>query len=138
VRREPARNILIVHRLVQAVVKDTLSKARQQEYIGLVIRVLSTVFPSAEFSNWPQCQRYLPQAQACAKLIQQQNVLLPEASQFLYRAGAYLYERGLYEQAEALIIQASTLQETLFGTDHPEIVPILNALAGVYHKQGRY
>ncbi len=138
VRREPARNILIVHRLVQTVVKDTLSKERQQDYVEQVVRVINTVFPSAEFSNWTLCQRYLPQAQACAKLIQQQNVLLPEASQLLYRMGTYLYQRGLYEQAATLLIQASTLEETLFGADHHGIVPILNALAGAYHKQGKY
>ena len=35
-------------------------------------------------------------------------------------------------------MQASAMKETLFGTDSPEIVPILNALARVYNKQGRY
>jgi tetratricopeptide (TPR) repeat protein len=138
VRREPARNILIVHRLVQAVVKDTLSQERQQEYVEQVVRVINTVFPFAEFSNWTQCQRYLPQAQACARLIQQQNILLPEAPQLLGRVGKYLYQRGLYDQAEVLLIQASAIQETLFGADHYEIVPVLNALAMVYQKQGRY
>jgi tetratricopeptide (TPR) repeat protein len=138
VRRESARNILIVHRLVQTVVKDTLSKERQQEYVEQVVRVINTVFPAAEFSNWTLCQRYLPQAQTCAKLIQQQNVLLPEASQLIYRVGIYLYQRGLYEQAEALLIQASAMKETLFGAEYHEIVPILNALARVYNKQGRY
>jgi tetratricopeptide (TPR) repeat protein len=138
VRREPTRNILIMHRLVQGVVKDTLNQDKQQEYVEQIVRLINTVFPSAEFSNWLECQRYLPQAQACAKLIQQQSVLLPEASQLLYRVGTYLYQRGLYDQAEVILLQASALQEALFGTNHHEIVPILNELAGVYHKQGRY
>ena len=73
IQRKSDQNILIVHRLVQAVVKDTMSEERQREYMEQIVRVINTVFPSAEFSNWPLCQRYLLQAQTVAKLIEQGN-----------------------------------------------------------------
>ncbi|TMC19056.1 MAG: TIR domain-containing protein [Chloroflexi bacterium] len=91
IRRKSDQNMLIVHRLVQAVIKDTLSEEQQCEYIEKIVHVIDAVFPSAEFSNWSRCQRYLLQAQTCAKLIQEKRLLLAEASQLLYRVGVYLY-----------------------------------------------
>jgi tetratricopeptide (TPR) repeat protein len=138
VRRKSDQNMLILHRLVQVVAKDSMSKDKQREYREQIVRVIDTVFPSPDFPNWSLCQRYLLQAQACAKLIQQQNVLLSEASRLLCRVGIYLSERGLYDEAEVLLTQALTIEETLFGAEHPEVPPVLNALAGVYHDKGRY
>jgi tetratricopeptide (TPR) repeat protein len=138
IQRESDQKILIVHRLVQEVVKGAMSEIQQQEYVEQTVRVIATAFPHVEFPNWPLCQRYLPQAQACAKLIQQRSVLLPEASQLLYRVGVYLTKRGLYKEAETLLIQASAIEETLLGTDHLRILPVLNALASVYYKNGKY
>lgn len=138
IQRESNRSILIVHRLIQAVVRSSINEERQRTYLEQVVRVIDTIFPEPEFSNWQLCQRYLPQAQACAKLIQQRTVLLPEAYAFLLRAGTYLSERGLYDEAEALLGQARTIGETLFGIDDVRVIPILNALATVYYKKGKY
>jgi tetratricopeptide (TPR) repeat protein len=138
IQRDSDRNALVIHRLVQAVVKGAMSEEQQQEYAEQVVRVLDAVFPSADLFNWSLCQRYLPQAQACARLIQQRNILLPEASQLLYRVGMCLSERGLYDEAEVLFRQASAIGESLFGTDYPGILAILNALANVYYKKGKY
>ncbi len=138
IQRKSDQNILTVHRLVQAVIKSSLSEEQQQEHIERLTRIMSMIFPVSDFSNWAQCQRYLPQAQACAKLIQHRKLLLPEAAQLLYRIGTYLTERGLYDEAEALLLQASTIEETLFGPDHSGIIPLLNALAKIYYVKGKY
>ena len=138
IQRKSDQNILIVHRLVQAVVKDTMNEERQREYLEQIVRAINTVFPSTEFSTWALCQRYLLQAQTIAKLIEQEHVLLSEASQLLCRVGEYLHLRGLYDEAERLLTQASVIEETLVGTDHPTLIPILNTLARVYYLQGRY
>ena len=138
IKRESAQNMLIIHRLVQEVAKGVLNEGQQREYRGRVVRLIEAVFPSPNFSNWTVCQRYLPQAQACAKLVQERNILLTEASQFFCRVGEYLTKRGLYDEAEELLSKALAIEETLSGTDHPTIPPVLNALATVYHKRGKY
>ncbi len=138
IQRKSDQHILTIHRLVQMVIKSTLSEERQRDQIARLTRVMSTIFPPAEFANWALCQRYLPQAQACARLIQQQHILLPEAAQLLYRIGTYLIERGLYNQAEELLTQAMTIETTLFGPDHTGLLPISNALAQTYYIQGKY
>src|SRR5262249_7840487 len=133
IQRKSDQNILIVHRLVQVVVKDTMSKERQRGYLEQIVHVINTVSPSTEFSTWTLCQRYLLQAQTLAKLIEQENVHLSEAAQFLCRVGGYLHQRGLYDEAEKLLLQASTMAETLVGVDDPTHIPILNTLARVYY-----
>lgn len=138
IQREPTRAILIVHRLVQIIIKGMMSEERQKEFVECIVRVIDTVFPVPELANWTRCQKYLPQAQVCAGLVKQYQVLLPEAAQFLCRVGIYLSERGLYDEAEALLVQAGDLTESLFGKDHPDNLPILNALANVFYKKGKY
>jgi tetratricopeptide (TPR) repeat protein len=138
VRRKSDQNILIVHRLVQAVIKEEMSDDKRHDYSKLVVHAINAAFPTPKLSNWAQCQKYLSQAQACAKLIQQENILLPEAAQLFYRMGRYLYQRGVYHEAEALLLHTLTMEEALFGTDHPDLIPTLNMLARIQYEQGKY
>ena len=138
IQRKSDQNILIIHRLVQIVVKDGMSEERQREYVEQIVRVINTVFPSTEFSTWTLCQSYLLQAEMVAKLIEQENTLLSEAAQLLCRVGNYLQQRALYDEAERLLLQASVMAEALVGLDHPTLIPILNTLARIYYLKGRY
>lgn len=138
IQRKSDQNILIVHRLVQAVVKDAMSEEQQRAYVEQVVRVMNMVFPSGEFSTWPQRQRYLLQAQTVAKLIEQQNLRLSEAAQFLCHLGGYLHLRSLYNEAESVLLLASVIEEALSGEDSLTFIIILNTLAKVYYLQGRY
>jgi tetratricopeptide (TPR) repeat protein len=138
IQRKSDQNILIVHRLVQAVVRDGMSEERQRAYVEQVARVMNTVFPWPHFPTWAQCQRYLLQAQTVAKLIEQRNVRFAEAAQLLLRMGEYLIQRGMYHEAEGVLLQAKALEETLVDVDHPILIRILNTLPWVYHFQGRY
>lgn len=138
IQREPHQRILIVHRLVQAVARDTISQERQQQYVQDVISVIKAVFPVPDFPHWSACQRYLQQAQSGAKLIIQQDIETSEAKQLCSLVGTYLYRRGVYSEAEALLLRASVIAETLLGSDHFDMVPVLNVLAKVYYEQGKY
>src|SRR5262249_34938833 len=53
IQRKSDQNILIVHRLVQTVVKDTMSEERQHAYVEQVVRVMNAVFPPPHFPTWP-------------------------------------------------------------------------------------
>jgi tetratricopeptide (TPR) repeat protein len=138
IQRKSDQNILIVHRLVQAVAKESMSEERQRLYVEQVVHVMNTVFPSTHFPTWPQCQRYLLQAQTVAKLIEQWNVYPTETDQLLRRIGEYLLQRGLYYEGERVLLQASVMGEAFAGVDHPTLIPILDTLARSYILQGRY
>lgn len=138
VQREPSRTVLLVHRLVQVVARGMMSGEEQREHVEQTVRLLNATFPLSDLVHWPRCQRYLPQVRVCAQLLQHYRTLLPEAVQLLLRAGKYLLERGLYDEAETFLTQARAIEEGLAGQQGRESAPLLNALAQVYYKKGKY
>ena len=66
------------------------------------VRAVNRTFPYVEFSTWSLCERLLPQANACAELINQWGFEFPEAARLLNQVGFYLYERGRYTDVELL------------------------------------
>ena len=91
-----------MHRLVQAVLKDTMSETERDDWAQRTIYAVNAAFPEVEFTLWQQCERCLPHALACAELIEQGKPALLEAASLLYRVGWYLDDRGRYSQAVSL------------------------------------
>ncbi|MBV9689626.1 MAG: tetratricopeptide repeat protein [Ktedonobacteraceae bacterium] len=138
VGRDAGSNTLSVHRLVQAVLKDAMSKQTYQQWAERAVGAVDAAFPEVEFRNWPQCERCLPHAQTCAALIEQEHMIFLEAAGLLNETGRYLYERGLYVQAEPLYQRALRICEHQLGPDHPATALSLNNLVTLYHVQGQY
>jgi tetratricopeptide (TPR) repeat protein len=128
---------LEIHRLVQAVLKQGMDEATQRSWAERVIRAVNPAFPLGEFSNWAGCERLLPQAHACAELINQWGFEFLEAALLLNNAGLYLWNRGRYTDAESLYERALTIFEKALGPQHPDIAKHLNYLAVLYGRQGR-
>jgi tetratricopeptide (TPR) repeat protein len=55
----------------------------------------------------------------------------------LFHRAEQAYAKGRYAEAEPLYKEALTMEERGLGPDRPEIIPVLNALADLYHVQGR-
>jgi tetratricopeptide (TPR) repeat protein len=138
VRREPSRTVLLVHRLIQVVARGMLSTEQQHEYVAQVVCMVDAVFPPSELANWARCQRYLPQARVCAERLKQFSLPLPEAVQLLHRVGVYLSARGLYDEAETFLTQARAIEKDLLKQEDRASPVLLNALANVLYKQGKY
>ncbi len=138
IRRNPESKTLTIHRLVQAVKKDSMDANAQRQCAERVVRAVSRVFPDAEFSTWPLCQRYLAQAQACALLIKQWGMKFAEATRLLDRVGRYLYQRASYAEAELFYQQALEIHEQQPGPEHPDVATTLSNLASLYWDQSKY
>jgi tetratricopeptide (TPR) repeat protein len=126
-----------VHRLVQAVVSAEMEPETRRLWAERAVRAVNRAFPHVEFSTWPLCERLLPQAQACAELINLWGFEFPEAAWLLNQAGFYLYKRGRYVEAEQLYRQGLTIYEVLPGPKR-DLAKSLNNLARLYRAQGRY
>jgi TIR domain/NB-ARC domain len=74
VRRNPATKTLSIHRLVQAVLRETLPIEASKEWATRVIYTVNAVFPSVDFRTWQLCQRYLPHAQISREYIENTNL----------------------------------------------------------------
>lgn len=101
VQRQRETQTFSLHCLVQAALLGRMSEQEQAKLQQRVLSILNTVFPSATYNNWKQCERFLPHILACAKTVPEspQNQLLAEVQR---KAAAYLREREQYGQAEPL------------------------------------
>jgi len=141
VKRLSEDHLLSIHRLVQIVQIDRTTRQEQRQWAERLVRAVNAVFPHKPddvVTAWPLCQRYLEQAQACDTLIQEHQLLLPEAANLLERTGTYLQARALYTLAEPLHQRALTIREQLLGPEHPQVADSLHELARLYYQQGKY
>lgn len=139
VQRDPEARLLRIHRLVQAVLKDTLEMEGQRQWAERAVRATNMVFPeTVEMTTWPRCLRFLSQAQGCSTMIQEYAFAFTDAAALLFRVACYLQDHALYEQAEPLYQRALHIQEHTLGSEHPETARSLQGLAALYRSQGKY
>src|SRR6266566_908970 len=138
VQRDPESSTLSIHRLVQEVLKDQMDEETQRLWAERAVRAVSSVFPSPEYTNWDDCRRYLPHAQACSALIEQWELLFTEAAGLLNCVGYYLWQRGEYEQVEQLHQRALAIREEVLGSEHGDTAIRLNNLATLYDDLRKY
>jgi tetratricopeptide (TPR) repeat protein len=93
--------------------------------------------PLDEPAPWPRSQQYLPHAIVCEELIKQWDITLDEASTLLNNARVYLRACGQYQEAAPLSEHALSIQEKMYGHDHPSTNSLLNNLALLYNDQGK-
>lgn len=138
IKRNSEIKVLSIHRLVQTVLKNAMSKEMQKEWAERTVRAVNKTFPEAEFENLPRCQQYLPHAQVCAELIRQWGMKFAEAARLLHCSGRYLHKRGRYGEAEPLLQQAFNIRENMLEAIHPDLAQSLNDLGALYCDQARY
>jgi tetratricopeptide (TPR) repeat protein len=136
ITRDPDAHTLTLHRVTQAVLQDELDEDGQRRWAERAVRVVNRGFPAVEFSNWPQCERLLPQAQAAAKWIARWDFAFVEGGRLLNNAAYYLHERGRFAEAEPFQQRALAILERALSPDHPAFATSLNNLAALYHAQG--
>jgi tetratricopeptide (TPR) repeat protein len=137
-RRDPDARTLGIHRLVHEVIQDGFTEEQKRQWAERAVRAVNGAFPFVEFANWAQCERLVPQALACASLIEAYGFEFKEAARLLNAVGYYLGERARFSDAEPLYQQALAIREKVPGPGHPDVATSLNNLADLYYKQGKY
>ncbi len=137
VRRNPDHT-LSIHRLVQVVLKRSMNKSVQRRWAERAVRAVYQAFPEVDYGNWLRCQEYIPQVLTCNALIEQWDMVMPEAAQLLNDAGYYLKVSAQYELAEPFLQRALAIRERVLGAEDPDTASSLNNLAGLYKDQGKY
>jgi tetratricopeptide (TPR) repeat protein/transcriptional regulator with XRE-family HTH domain len=129
---------LRVHRLVQAVVRESLSEDQRQRWLAAGIRLLRCRFPADVEApdRWPLCARLLPHAQVVARLAADQAVEPRALGWLLDRAGRYLWLGGEFAAARPLLERALRVRERSLGPDHLDTAESLHGLAGLLGNRG--
>jgi tetratricopeptide (TPR) repeat protein len=138
VHRNPETNSYSIHPLVQEVMREGLGAAQEKAWAERAVRVVNAAFPFADFQNWPDCDRLLPHALACAGLIHSYALEFAAAGCLLNNAGGYLHDRAQHAQTESLYRQALAIREKVEGVEHPDTAISLNNMASLLSDQGKY
>ncbi len=136
--RSSHRDMLQMHRIVQDILIEKLSKGQQRHWARLVVRLVNSIFPEVYFETWEDCQRYLPHAQHCAMLIEKYKLTLKEGALLLERLGRYRFQQAAYTEAEAYLMQALTLYKHHLSTDTLDAAQVMNSLALLHAELSHY
>ena len=137
-RRNSTEKTLSFHRLVQAVLQDTMTEQERTLWIERVVMALDAVFPDSEPTTWSQCERLVPHVLICATSTQSWMSTNTDLASLLFKTAHYLVDRAQYDQAEPLYQRALLIWEQDHGPDHPLVAYSLNGLATLYREQGKY
>jgi tetratricopeptide (TPR) repeat protein len=129
---------LMVHRLVQSVIRASLNPAEQQHWTGVAARLIKAAFPSGniEVAAWPACAALLPHVLAVVDHGEALEVEAETIALLRMEAGFYLWSRGQYRQALTLHEQALAGRQRVLGGDHPDTLTTLNSVGWIRHLLG--
>ena len=137
-RRSGREQTLSMHRVVQAVLADAMSKQERGQWIERAITALDGLFPAVRnrtWERWDQCGRLLPHVLTIVEAAQQHNL---ELVSLLIKTADYLLQRVQHQQAEPFYLRALSLCEQMPDDEHSQLAFALNGLADLYREQGRY
>ena len=132
------REVLQIHRVVQDVLIDRLTRGQQRQWARQVVHLVNFVFPEVHFDTWATCELYLPQAKRCADLIDKFQLTFIEGASLLERLGNYLSQRGFYIDAETYLLQSLHLYENQLHTNSSDLAQTLNSLGLLYSRQAQF
>jgi Tfp pilus assembly protein PilF len=128
---------LVMHRLLQQVIRDDLDPD-QQSPAATALRLIRAASPN-EHTNpdaWPSYAVLLPHVLAVTGHAEA-LAIDPEITAWLLNGvGLYLWQRADHRQARRLFERALAIREARLGPDHPNTANSLNNLATVLAAQG--
>jgi tetratricopeptide (TPR) repeat protein len=139
VQRDPKRKTLSIHRLVQAVLKDTQEEMERRSWAEQAMLAINVVFPDVALnmapSTWLQCERLLPHALLAVQYIETDHIISEEAARLLHETAFFLEGRARYAEAERLYLLALRIKGDKLVSKHPDTI---SKLADLYLMQSKY
>lgn len=121
VQRQAQIHTLSLHRLVQAVLRESMSEQEQGVWLKRVIAALNATFPEVTPRTWRQCERLLPHVLTVAAAIPE-SAEDQDLAEALQKAAHYLHDRGRYAQAEPSYQRALRIGQQIWGPEHPHML----------------
>jgi tetratricopeptide (TPR) repeat protein len=120
-----------VHRLLQAVEQDALTKVDSARWLEWAVRLFNAFAPESpdEIRTWSIWLALLPHAEALIKHTQSHGLNATPVGKLANLHAVFLYARADYMQAEPLYRRALAIDEASFGPVHPRVAIGLNNLA---------
>lgn len=135
VRRNANANTLTMHRLVQAVLQDSMNEKTRRLWVERTVRAINLALPDiSDLSMWQCCQQYMPHVQKCVALIEEWKIVSSEAARLLEQRGMYLQIQAQYTQSFALFKRAADMHTQLAEEDPAaRIASLIHHFRHYYH-----
>ena len=137
VKRNAQEKTLSIHRLVQAVLIDSMDADLQMYWKERVGRALNVYFPRSDFrsGNWTLCDRYLLHVISYAAWTKNDPTPAVEVGELYDKAGSYALSRWWFPVAEDLLPRAHASFAQHYGDWHPDTMRVLTTVASVYENE---
>ncbi len=132
-------DVLSVHLLVQAIVRDRLPPDERRRWAGIAVALVCEAFPDepADPAQRSACRRFLPHARAVLGHAGEVGLGPSEPAERLLRHAAhYQYLVGFDAPAREMLEQALRMAEALHGPDHAHVAMALSGLGQVSMRLG--
>jgi tetratricopeptide (TPR) repeat protein len=132
------REIITLHRLVAALVRDRLSEDDRRHWAGAAARLIANAFTfdSTDLTTWNGAAATLPHVMAAAIHAQSTGVPVEITCGLLDRAGRYLNRFAQYDQAKSMLDRALAISRRAYGDESPKVSAIANNLGRVLARLG--
>jgi tetratricopeptide (TPR) repeat protein len=125
---------LLIHRLVQAVVKDQISDSDSLR--NTIIDLCNRSFPK-EWTNENRALCRIFVGQVMSPLLDIEVTRTENSAEVMYRVGWFLRDDGKINDSEQLSLQAVEIRTKILINDHPSTLNAMGNLAMTYRAQGR-
>ena len=128
-----------VHRLLQAVEQDALTKEERTRWLEWAVRLFNAFAPAepSDIRTWSIWLALQPHAETLIKNTQSHGMNATTVGILVNQYAVFLYARANHTQAEPLMRRALAIDEASFGPDHPNVARDLNNLAQLLQDTNR-
>jgi tetratricopeptide (TPR) repeat protein len=135
IRRSHMGQIISIHRLVQAVIKENLSQERERQFMETAVALFLSAFPVFEENNRQICRRY--QVQVLGPLRTISKICSKDVADMSERLGYFLNVDGKFEDAEQLQRSAIDIYRYLFGSENARTLKAMSNIGETYLALGQ-
>jgi tetratricopeptide (TPR) repeat protein len=128
--------LISIHRLVQRVIRDSMSTRDQRSTSYAVIDLCAQAFPNLVTENLAPWRLY--QAQVVGPLVEMHSLHSENAANVKLRVGFFLREEGQYVDSEKLVLQGIEAFIKSTGKESRSTLGATSILTTIYFDQGRF
>ncbi|GLV91641.1 tetratricopeptide repeat protein [Streptomyces lavendulae subsp. lavendulae] len=132
------QNELTFHRLVQLMIRQSMSSNDRRRWSGVAVEIMRKAFPEevSSSASWDQCATLLPHALSAAEHAQSLNVSMRDVSLIYNRVATYLRVQGRYQESLEIWEKLEQVLRRPHDFMRPDLPDVLNGQGMVLRARG--
>ena len=133
-------DVISIHRLVQMIVRDRLSKDDERKWAEVALQLLNDAFSFDEKdrATWPSCAAFMPHILETKEHTEKLGIASEIVAALLTKAASCLLVHADYNTARLFYERSLTIRKDIHGDKHPDVATSLNGLGLTLWHLGQY